>query len=306
MGGLRIGIDLGGTKTEVIVIDRASQQLFRHRVSTVHESYVALLYSIAELVSQAESNVGVDHLPLGVGVPGSVARASGILTKTRYDWLNGQAFAQDLSAYMGRAVKVANDANCFALSEAVDGAGKNYDVVFAAILGTGCGAGITYQKQVLQGANDLVGEWGHNPLPWASESELNSRTCYCGKRGCLGRFISGTGLCRSYEMMTGELVSGDVIGVRAAHGESAAQQVVEAYIDQLARALASVINVLDPDAIVLGGGCANLAQLYTRLPESVAQYVVGGECVTPIVPALYGDSSGVRGAAWLNPLEPSI
>lgn len=302
MHDFRIGIDLGGTKTEVILMDGASQQLFRERTATAHENYPALLDSISNLVSQAEIIAGVANVPVGVGVPGAVARKTGLLTKTRYPWLNDQSFAKDLSVRLARNVKVANDANCFALSEAVDGAGRNYDLVFAAILGTGCGAGITYQRRVLEGSNNLVGEWGHNPLPWANETELASRACYCGKPGCLGRFISGTGLSRSYEMNTGINLPGNVISQRALDGEAAAQQVVNIYIDQLARALASVINLLDPDVIVLGGGCANIADLYLQLPARLPRYVFGGECSTPILPALHGDSSGVRGAAWLNSL----
>lgn len=302
MRDFRIGIDLGGTKTEVILMNGASQQLFRQRMTTVHESYATLLDSIVNLVAQAEAIAGVTSLPVGVGVPGTVARKTGLLTKTRYTWLNGQAFAQDLSTRLARNVKVANDANCFALSEAVDGAGRNHDVVFAAILGTGCGAGIAHQQQVLQGANSLIGEWGHNPLPWASDAELNSRNCYCGKRGCLGRFISGTGLSRSYEMVTGVNLTGDVINQRARAGESVAQQIMNNYIDQLTRALASVINLLDPDIIVFGGGCANIDELYSEVPKRLSAYVFGGQCATPVVRAQHGDSSGVRGAAWLNPL----
>lgn len=302
MYDFRIGIDLGGTKTEVILMNGASQQVFRHRIATQQHSYAALLDSIVELVNLAETVAGSNGLPLGVGVPGTVTPA-GLLAKTRYEWLNGQAFAADLSMRLARSVKVANDANCFALSESMDGAGRHHAVVFAAILGTGCGAGITCERQVLQGANGLIGEWGHNPLPWVTVEELESRHCYCGKRGCLGRFISGTGLSRSYEHRTGVKLSGDLINQRARAGEAVAQQVMNAYMDQLARALASVINVLDPDVIVLGGGCANITELYTQIPQRLPQYVFGGVCATPIVPAVHGDSSGVRGATWLNPLE---
>lgn len=302
MYDFRIGIDLGGTKTEVILMNGASQQVFRHRIATQQDNYAALLDSLVELVRLAQTVAGTDDLPVGVGVPGTVTPA-GLLAKTRYEWLNGQAFAQDLSARLERPVKVANDANCFALSESMDGAGRHHAVVFAAILGTGCGAGITCERQVLQGANGLIGEWGHNPLPWAVDEELDSRSCYCGKRGCLGRFISGTGLSRSYEILTGMNATGDLIGQRARAGEAAAQQVMNAYMDQLTRALASVINVLDPDVIVLGGGCANITELYTQIPQRLSAYVFGGVCATPILPAVHGDSSGVRGAAWLNPLE---
>lgn len=302
MYDFRIGIDLGGTKTEVILMNGASQQVFRHRIATQQENYVALVDSLVELVRLAQVVAGSNDLPVGVGVPGTVT-PGGLLAKTRYEWLNGQAFAQDLSARLERPVKVANDANCFALSESMDGAGRNHSVVFAAILGTGCGAGITCEQQVLQGANGLIGEWGHNPLPWAADEELDSRHCYCGKRGCLGRFISGTGLSRSYEILTGENATGELIGQRARAGEAAATQVMNAYMDQLTRALASVINMLDPDVIVLGGGCANITELYTQIPQRLPQYVFGGVCATPVLPAVHGDSSGVRGAAWLNPLE---
>lgn len=302
MYDFRIGIDLGGTKTEVILMNGASQQVFRHRIATQQDNYLALLDSLVELVKLAETVAGEDSLPVGVGVPGTVT-PTGLLAKTRYEWLNGQALAQDLSVRLMRAVKVANDANCFALSESMDGAGRNYSVVFAAILGTGCGAGITCARQVLPGANGLIGEWGHNPLPWASDAELNSRACYCGKRGCLGRFISGTGLARSYEIATGLKLTGDAISERARVGEIAAQQVLDNYMDQLTRALASVINMLDPDVIVLGGGCANITELYAQIPQRLPHYVFGGVCATPVLPAVHGDSSGVRGAAWLNPLE---
>jgi len=302
MYDFRIGIDLGGTKTEVILMNGASQQVFRHRIATQQHHYTALLDSLVELVSLAETVAGVEGLPVGVGVPGTVT-PSGLLAKTRYEWLNGQALADDLSERLTRVVKVANDANCFALSESMDGAGKNHAVVFAAILGTGCGAGITCHQQVLLGANGLIGEWGHNPLPWITASERDSRACYCGKGGCLGRFISGTGLSRSYEIQTGKLLTGDVIAQQAREGDLAAQDVINNYMDQLARALASVINMLDPDVIVLGGGCANIRELYTQIPQRLSQYVFGGVCTTPILPAVHGDSSGVRGAAWLNPLE---
>ncbi len=302
MTEFRIGIDLGGTKTEVILLDGDSRELFRTRIPTVRDDYAATLRDIAGLVAQAEAAASQTQLPVGVGIPGTVSRKTGFVKNANSTWLNGQPFQKDLSAYLQRDVKVTNDANCLAVSEATDGAGRGYELVFAGILGTGCGAGLAYKGTPLVGPNGVAGEWGHNPLPWTSEAELQARPCYCGKAGCMETFLSGTGLCRSYEFTAGEKIKGHEIVERAAKGESAAQQVLENYYDQLARGLASVINSLDPDVIVLGGGASNIAAIYTEVPQRLPRYVFGGECDTPIVQAIHGDSSGVRGAAWLNPL----
>lgn len=303
MTQLRIGVDLGGTKTEVILLDDQSRTLFRTRVPTVRDDYAATLEAIADLVAQAEHAGEASSLPVGVGIPGSVSRKTGLVKNANSTWLNGRPLKADLSERLDRDVKVTNDANCLAVSEATDGAGADYELVFAGILGTGCGAGLAWRGQALVGPNGVAGEWGHNPLPWTSESDLHARACYCGRRGCQETFLSGTGLCLTYERMTGEALSGAEIARRADEGERAAVTVREQYLEELTRGLAGVINLLDPDVIVLGGGVSNLAAIYERVPTLLPQFVFGGECDTPIVQARHGDSSGVRGAAWLNPLD---
>jgi fructokinase len=299
---LRIGIDLGGTKTEVILLSGANGELFRTRIPTVRDDYTATLAAIAGLVADAEAAAGVGNLPVGVGIPGTVSRKSGLVKNANSTWINGKPLQQDLSHHLQRDVKVTNDANCLAVSEATDGAGKGYGLVFAGILGTGCGAGLAWRGQPLVGPNGVAGEWGHNPLPWTSPTELQARPCYCGKTGCQETFLSGTGLCLTYQRLTGEKLTGHEIVARAADGNSAAIKTLDDYLDALARGLAAVINVLDPDVIVLGGGASNIAQIYSTVPTLLPRYVFGGECDTPIVQAVHGDSSGVRGAAWLNPL----
>ena len=302
MTALRIGIDLGGTKTEVILLNGDSQELFRTRIATVRDNYAATLNAIGELVKQAEAAAGRANLPVGIGIPGTVSRKTGCVKNANSTWLNGKPFQQDISAHLGRAVQVTNDANCLAVSEATDGAGHGYDVVFAAILGTGCGAGIAYRGRPFVGPNGVAGEWGHNPLPWTSDSELAARPCYCGKAGCQETFLSGTGLCHSYKIATGFELKGDEIVARAKQGDVQAHNILNIYFDQLARGLGAVINLLDPDIIVLGGGASNIAGIYTEVPKLLSNYVFGRECDTRIVQAVHGDSSGVRGAAWLNPL----
>lgn len=302
MTDLRIGIDLGGTKTEVILLNGASEELFRTRIPTVRDDYAATLAAIRHLVQLAEQHAQRSNLPVGIGIPGTISRKTGLVKNANSTWLNGKPLQQDLVRTLGRAVKVTNDANCLAVSEATDGAGRDYQLVFAGILGTGCGAGIAYCGRPLIGPNGVAGEWGHNPLPWADESELASRSCYCGKYGCQETFLSGTGLCLSYERVAGEVLTGQEISQRAAAGDQLAGRVMNEYLDQLARGLAGVINLLDPDVIVLGGGASNISDIYTGVPPLLPRYVFGGECDTPVVQAVHGDSSGVRGAAWLNPL----
>ena len=302
MTDFRIGIDLGGTKTEVILLNGASEALFRRRIPTVRDDYSATLRDIAGLVAQAEAAAGATPLPVGVGIPGTISRKTGFVKNANSTWLNGKPFQKDLSEYLKRDVKVTNDANCLAVSEATDGAGRGYDLVFAGILGTGCGAGIAYQGKPIVGPNGVAGEWGHNPLAWTSEAELNARPCYCGKSGCQETFLSGTGLCLSYQLLIDEKITGHQIVERAEQGDVAAREVLASYFDQLARGLATIINTIDPDVIVLGGGVSNIKALYTEVPKLLPHYVFGRECDTPIVPAVHGDSCGVRGAAWLNPL----
>ncbi len=302
MTDLRIGIDLGGTKTEVILLNSGSEELFRTRIPTVRDDYPATLRDIASLVAQAETAAGEKNIPVGIGIPGTISRKTGFVKNANSTWLNGKPFQKDLSSYLQRDVKITNDANCLAVSEATDGAGQGFDLVFAGILGTGCGAGIAFKGQPIVGPNGVAGEWGHNSLPWTMEAELNARPCYCGKSGCQEAFLSGTGLCKSYEMITGLRLQGHEIAERAAREEIHARQVLDAYFDQLARGLAAVINIMDPDIIVLGGGASNIAEIYTAVPQLLCKYVFGFECDTPVVQAVHGDSSGVRGAAWLNPL----
>lgn len=302
MTDFRIGIDLGGTKTEVILLNGDSQELFRARIPTMRDDYSATLRDIADLVAQAEVAAAHSNLPVGIGIPGTVSRKTGFVKNANSTWLNGKPFQKDLSDYLSRDVKVTNDANCLAVSEATDGAGRNYDLVFAGIIGTGCGAGVAYKGKPIVGPNGVAGEWGHNPLAWTSEADLNARPCYCGKAGCQETFLSGTGLCLSYQLITGEKLKGHEIVALAEQRDVVAKEVLANYFDQLARGLATIINVMDPDVIVLGGGASNIAAIYTEVPKLLPHYVFGRECDTPIVPAVHGDSSGVRGAAWLNPI----
>lgn len=299
---LRVGIDLGGTKTEVILLNGQSHELFRTRIPTARGDYQATIESIAQLVAQAEQAIGVNNLPVGVGIPGTISRKTGWVKNANSTWLNGKPLQKDLSAYLQREVMVTNDANCLAVSEATDGAGRGFELVYAVIIGTGCGAGVAFRGQPIVGPNGVAGEWGHNPLPWTAAADLAARPCYCGKTGCQETFLSGTGLCLSYERLTGKKLKGDEIAARAASGEADAEKILADYSDCLARGLAAVINVLDPDVIVMGGGASNIEQIYTDIPALLPRYVFGGECDTPIVQAIHGDSSGVRGAAWLNPL----
>lgn len=294
-----IGIDLGGTKTEVILLDDQSNEHYRKRVATPVGNYQATLQTIHALVQQAESHAGSIGLPVGVGIPGSVSRKTGRIKNANSTWLNGQPMQHHLSELLQRPVTLTNDANCLALSEATDGAGQNHHTVFAAILGTGCGAGISVNGQLLTGPNGLAGEWGHNPLAWTPQAELQQRSCYCGRHGCNETFLSGTGLSLTHQLRTGQQHPAHTITENARNGDADARESLNQYLEHLARGLAAVINVIDPDIIVLGGGMSNAEQLYRELPGRLPGYVFGGECDTPIVKAVHGDSSGVRGAAWL-------
>lgn len=303
MTQFRIGIDLGGTKAEVILLSGDSEEHFRTRLPTPKGDYDGTLDVLVDLVAQAEKAAGLKDIPVGVGIPGTVSRRTGKVKNANAVWLNGQPMQKDLSKRLKREVKITNDANCLALSEATDGAGKDYETVFAIIIGTGCGAGISFQRQPLVGPNGVAGEWGHNPLPWTSEHELRRRPCHCGRMGCNETFLSGTGLARSFELATGESLKSHEITQRAEAGQVVAQRVLDEYMNQLARGLSNVVNVLDPDVIVVGGGVSNIDAIYTAVPKLLPDYVFGGECDTPVVKALHGDSSGVRGAAWLNPID---
>jgi fructokinase len=298
---LRLGIDLGGTKIEAAALASTGEMLARRRIPTPRNDYRATLEAIAGLVSDLEREVG-ERGSVGVGMPGAISPATGLVKNANSTWLNGQPLAEDLITLLERPVRFANDANCFALSEAHDGAGAGAHVVFGVIVGTGTGGGIVVGGHVLTGPNAVAGEWGHNPLPWPDASELPGPACYCGRRGCIETFLSGPGLRRDYFEATGVDVEPVEIVRRAGDGEAAqrgANAALERYEDRMARALATTINTLDPDVIVLGGGMSNIRRLYDNVPSRWGRYVFSDRVDTKLVPPLHGDSSGVRGAAWL-------
>jgi fructokinase len=297
---MRIGVDFGGTKIEAIAIDAAGRELGRYRIPTPRHDYDGSIRAVLGLVERLERETG-ESGSVGVAIPGTISRVTGLVKNANSVWLNGRPLDRDLVGALGRPVRCANDANCLAVSEATDGAAAGAAVVFAAILGTGCGAGIALQGRVHEGLNGIAGEWGHNPLPWADAAEIPGRVCYCGKRGCLETWISGTGLEDDYAGANGKRLTGREIAAAAADGEPAARAALERYEGRLARGLAHVINLLDPDVIVLGGGMSRVERLYANVPPRLPDSVFGRETATPLRPALHGDSSGVRGAAWLWP-----
>ena len=295
---MQIGIDLGGTKTEAIALDQARLVAERRRVTTPRD-YEGTLETIAGLVAELEAEAGRAGT-VGVGIPGVVSRATGLVKNANSTWLNGRPLQSDLEARLGRPVRLANDANCFALSEAVDGAGQGLETVFGVILGTGVGGGIAIRRRIHEGPNQIAGEWGHNPLPWMTEQERRQAPpCYCGQHGCIETFLSGPGFERDYERVSGTHRASQDIVRAAGEGELTAREALQRYQNRLARALASVINVLDPDAVVLGGGMSNLPRLAEAVSGVLPGYVFSDSVVTRILPNLHGDSSGVRGAAWL-------
>lgn len=300
---MRIGIDLGGTKTEVIALSDDGQQLYRHRLPTPRDDYAQTIETIAELVRLAEEATG-ECGSVGMGIPGSISPYTGVVKNANSTWLNGKPFDKDLSARLGRDVRLANDANCLAVSEAVDGAAAGAQTVFAVIIGTGCGSGIALGGRSHIGGNGTAGEWGHNPLPWMDADELRYREevpCYCGKQGCIETFISGTGFATDYRRLSGHPHKGSEIIRLVEQQDPVAELALSRYEMRLAKSLAHVVNILDPDVIVLGGGMSNVDRLYQTVPQLIKPWVFGGECETPIVKAKHGDSSGVRGAAWLWP-----
>ncbi|MGD8642516.1 MAG: ROK family protein [Gammaproteobacteria bacterium] len=295
---LRLGIDLGGTKTEVIVLSRDGETLFRDRVETVRDDYQATLATVKALVDKAEQTVE-QQCTIGIGTPGAISPQTGLLKNSNSIWLNGKPLQQDLEQILQRPVRLANDANCFALSEAVDGAAAQCNVVFGVIVGTGTGAGVVVNKTVHVGPNAIAGEWGHNPMPWPHADEMPGPECYCGKRGCIETFLSGPGMALDFYEMTGiQLTSAEIVQ-QASKGDENATIIVNRYEERLAKSLASVINVLDPDAIVLGGGMSNIERLYENVPRRWDKYVFSDSVNTLLLPPQFGDSSGVRGAAWL-------
>jgi fructokinase len=295
---MRIGVDLGGTKIEAIALAGDGTIAVRERIATPRGDARAILEAVRDLVRSVEHAAG-EPCSVGIGTPGSIGPRTGLLRNSNTVVLNGRPIDRELAELLGREVKIANDANCFALSEAVDGAGTGADVVFGVILGTGCGAGVVVGGRVLQGKNGVAGEWGHNPLPWPDESERVGPACYCGKRGCLETWLSGPGFARDHAERTGRSVSTRDIDALAQSGDDDASASLERYCERLARGLATVIDVIDPDVVVLGGGMSNVARLYDRVPELLSRWVFSDSVSTPIVRAVHGDSSGVRGAAWL-------
>jgi fructokinase len=296
-----IGVDLGGTKTEVAVLDAQGAFVYRHREATPSHSYPDILQQIAKLVRQARSECGLaDDAAVGIGILGCIdaqtQRVRGANTQT----LNGQALQQDLQHLLRCPVQVENDANCLALSESIDGAAAGAPMVFAAILGTGCGGGLTWSQQVWRGTHAIAGEWGHNPLPWPTVDELHTRPCWCGQTGCIETWISGPGFAQDHARVTGQSLTPPAIIDAMRQGDGQAQQSFERYLDRLGRALAQVVNLLDPAVIVLGGGMSNVTEIYERITPRMARHTFTRPIVTPVRAAKFGDSSGIRGAAWLT------
>ena len=285
MRRLRIGIDLGGTKIEALALDAEGREVFRKRVPTPRGDYAATISAVKALVHQ------IGEGTVGIGIPGAESRATGLIKNANSTWLIGKPLAKDLEAALGRPVRLENDANCFALSEAIDGAAKQARVVFGVILGTGVGGGIVVDGKVIRGANAIAGEWGHNALPQPGNDDFPLPPCYCGRAGCIETYLSGPGLSRDHEQVTGERLAAEQVVLH--------EKTMARYEERLARALASVINVLDPDVIVLGGGMSNVARLYTQVPRLWGRHVFSDRVATRLVPPVHGDSSGVRGAAWL-------
>jgi fructokinase len=295
MNSMRLGIDLGGTKIEIVALANDSAELLRRRVPTPRGDYRGTVKAVAGLVDAAENELG-QRGSVGIGIPGAESRATGLIKNSNSTWLIGQPLRFDLQALLQRDVRLANDANCFALSEATDGAAAGAEVVFGVILGTGVGGGIVAHGKVLTGANAIAGEWGHNRLPG---EEPDWPACYCGRSGCVETFLSGPGMKRDHAETTGEIVDPVEIAARAATGDAACEATLYRYETRLARALAEVVNILDPDAIVLGGGLSNLGRLYENVPKLWGAHIFSDQVATRLLKNRHGDASGVRGAAWL-------
>ena len=294
---MRIGIDLGGTKVEGIVLSDAGAIVRRERVPTPRGRYEDVIDAVAGLALRLGEG---ELLSVGIGTPGSLSPRTGLLRGSNTVMLNGRPLDRDLAAAIGRPVRIANDANCFALSEASDGAAAGASIVFGVIVGTGCGAGVVVDGRALVGRHAIAGEWGHNPLPWAEPGELPGPACYCGKHGCIETWLSGPGVARDHEAHTGEKRSAHEIAERASSDPAAAATIAR-LASRMARSLATIVDVLDPEVIVLGGGLSNVAALYDQVPRLWGQWVFSDEVTTRLVPPMHGDSSGVRGAAWLWP-----
>ena len=298
---MRIGVDLGGTKIEAIALSDSGHELYRERIVTPKDNYPATLQAIEWLVSKVETGVGVAD-SIGVGIPGTLSSVTHKVKNANAAWLNGKTLDDDLQRILGRSVRVANDANCLAVSESVAGSGAGFKVVFAVIIGTGCGGGIAIDGKAHIGVNGVAGEWGHNPLPWPTDGDIRYQEkfpCYCSRIGCVETFLSGPGFARDYELYTGQVLEAYQVVELAERGEPNAELCLVRYEQRLGKALSGIINTLDPDIIVLGGGMSNIARLYSNLKPLMSNWVFGKECATEVRQAKYGDSSGVRGAAWL-------
>lgn len=301
---MRIGIDLGGTKIEAIALNDAGEELMRQRVATPSHNYAQTLQTIKELIDLVEKELGSKG-SIGIGTPGSLSRVNNLLRNSNSVCMNGRPVQQDLEKLLQRDIRMANDANCFALSEASDGAGKDAEIVFGVIVGTGTGAGVVVNKKVINGANAIAGEWGHNPLPWPEDAERPGPDCYCGKQGCIETFLSGPGLEYDYLRISDKKNHAKDIVALADEGDEQAELCLQSYEDRMARSLSHVINILDPDVIVLGGGMSNVQRLYQNVPKIWQQYVFSDHVSTQLIAPEFGDSSGVRGAAWLWDKEES-
>lgn len=295
---LRLGIDLGGTKIAGVALAPDGAAVAEQRMASPRDDYPATLDAVAAIVARLEQAAG-GRGSIGIGMPGSLAPASGLVQNANSTWLNGRAFARDLEARLGRPVRLANDANCFALSEAVDGAGAAAPSVFGVILGTGCGGGLVLDGRLMDGPLGIAGEWGHNPLPWGTADEHPGPSCWCGRRGCLESWVSGPGLEADHARVTGERRPGPEIAARAASGDAAAQATLDRHAGRLARGLAHAINILDPHVVVLGGGLSGLPHLYDVLPGLIAKHLFTAHPRITLRPPRWGDAGGVRGAAWL-------
>jgi fructokinase len=294
---MRIGVDLGGSKIEVIVLGDAGEVLLRERVATPQGDYIATVTAVAGLVAAAAKKIGAGDTAtrVGIGIPGAESHATGLIKNANSTCLIGKPLKRDLEAALQREVRLANDANCFTLSEAVDGAGAGAQTVFGVILGTGVGGGIVIEGKVLDGANAIAGEWGHNPMP----GEHHKDVCYCGRKGCIELYLSGPGLARDHRRVAGADFCAAEIAQYATNGDKSCEATLQRYEARLARALAQVINILDPDVIVLGGGLSNIERLYANVPRLWGQQVFSDRVATRLLKHRHGDSSGVRGAAWL-------
>ncbi len=296
--GPRTGIDLGGTKIEIVMLGDGGQILFEKRIPTPAPDYRATLEALRDLVEEADRAAGA-RASVGMGTPGSISPTTGLLRNSNSVWMNGKPLAKDVEAIMDRPVRLANDANCFALSEATDGAGQGAHSVFGVIIGTGCGGGVVIAGELVDGANGIGGEWGHNPLPWPDVTEVPGPKCWCGLRGCQETWLSGPGLARDHLAVSGQTLKAEEIVERAEAGDEASRATLQRHAGRLGRGLAAVCNLLDPEVIVLGGGLSNMPHLYNDLPRLMEPFIFSDHVTTKILPPVHGDASGVRGAAWL-------